>query len=184
MQQGIGSSSDDLKAIWESFRPKSPIRVISQNAGNLMSQLEYCCETAAFDLAQELHRSGDELAPLVKQCMRAMLQRWYEVLSKQNLTGIVEIILEDKALPEEEVKQFLTGLPNSILSRITDSIVGSTTGTQALIVLEACRRSKVVEEYTIERDNGRVLITFRSQDPSGQFSGAKFYLDEHFELGL
>lgn len=177
---------DDLKEYWDAIRRKSPILIVRDQPSKLKDNLELATAKTAWDLAQECRDlRGQALTPevigtIVAKAVRLFAEHWYEQLRGQDLSGLIEIVLEGQDLTPTEMKSFIKALPTDLIEKIARSAVGSGNGVHGLMGIEHARRCGRIADYSIGRDPGsgnRVYVRFRRGDKD-----VEFFLDEHFDL--
>lgn len=176
---------DDLEDYWRDLRPKQLVEVVRTKGSDLDGMLTTAAEKTIFDLAQAVNKkydqkpvTGEMLADIVGTGIRIFMQKWRDALTNQNLTGLIEIVLEGQHLTPEEMLGFVQALPISILQRIADSAVGSGTGTHGLMSLEFIRRQGGIA-YHLGVTNGRIWAEFAHPRTK---ETVQFFLDETFRL--
>jgi len=177
---------DDLESYWKDIRRQPVVVTASDRPGDLQGQLLLASEKAGFDLAHKFKDfNGQPITPelmakIVAEGIRSFMDKWYEGLRKQNLSGLVEIVLEGQGnhLTPEEMQAFVQALPVTLIDKIVDSAMGSATGIHALIALEKHRRLGRAA-YRIQKVGAAVQVSFTS--PEGQ--EVTFGLYEAFDLG-
>jgi hypothetical protein len=178
---------DDFEECWDAIRRETPIRLVKNRASDLHEQLEIACAKTAFELAgfvkQFDHQALDStvIAKIVAKSTTIFMEKWREGLKGQNLTGLIEIVLESQDLSTTEMKGFLQALPSSLVQRILDSAIGAgdASGVHALIALESTMRVRGIKDYTIGKTDGRISVEFL--DPTHS-KLVKFFLDEAFSV--
>jgi hypothetical protein len=178
-------ADEDLEEYWAILRPPSEITPVSDRASDLQSQLLLASGKTGFDLASRYKEfAGQELTPdlmakMLAEGIQVFMDHWYDSLRKQNISGLLEIILEGQSnnLTPTEMTEFIRALPSSLLDKVVKSALGSATGIHALLALERHRRSGTVT-YSIESVLGSTQVRFTG--PGGQ--EVSFGLYEAFNL--
>lgn len=178
--------SDDLELeeFWKDLRPNRIVLV--KDSTDPKGPLLLASELAAHELAtrfakwvgQEL--TAEILAQIVSEGVKTFIEKWSESLKEQNLSGLIEIVLEGQKLTPEELKGFVRALPDSLVERIVGSAVASGTGITALMALEHHHREGTLRtDYAIEQQHGRVVVRFT---PTGRSGEITFGLYDEFSL--
>jgi hypothetical protein len=176
---------DDLETYWKDIRRHPVVVTASDRPGDLRGQLLLASEKAGFDLAHKFKEyNGQPVTPelmamIVAEGIRSFMDKWYDGLRKQNLSGLVEIVLEGQGnhLSPEEMQEFVRALPSSLIMKVVESAMGSATGIHALMALEKHRRVGLAN-YSIAKVGGSVQVRFTG--PEGQ--EVSFGLYEAFDL--
>jgi len=172
---------DDFMADWAAIRKQSPIRIVSSRGTDLDSQFDIACEKTIFDLIQKTDAHAqvtrELLATLVAEGVKSFMTHWRDTLRQQDLSGLIEVVLETQNLSPIELRSFMSALPDSLLTRVASSAIGSAKGVHSLVAVEAAFRAKKISGYTIGNENGRIFAEF----PEGD-SVVKFFLDESIDL--
>jgi hypothetical protein len=158
----------------------------SDRPGDLRGQLLLASEKAGFDLAHKFKEFNGQpvtpelMAKIVAEGIRSFMDKWYDGLRKQNISGLVEIVLEGQGnhLSPEEMQGFIRALPDSFIEKVVTSAMGSATGVHALMALEKHRRTSGRTDYSIAKVGGSVQVRFTG--PEGQ--EVSFGLYEAFDL--
>lgn len=181
------SEWDDIENDWELLKKKSPITIVSDKPSDLQSQLELAGAKTVFELKTFAKKFENQtftagvLAELMTKTVALFMEKWQEGLRGQNLSGLIEIVLEGQNLSPDEMRGFLGALPDSLLQRILDSGIQSKSGTgiHGLIAMERHMRARSIRNYAIAKEFGRVYVEF--DDPK-HGAKVKFFLDEVFDL--
>lgn len=176
---------EDLESYWKDIRRHPVIVTASDRPADLQGQLLLASEKAGFDLAHKFKEFNGQpvtpelMAKIVAEGIRSFMDKWYEGLRKQNVSGLVEIVLEGQGnqLTPEEMRGFVQALPASLIDKVVESAMGSATGVHALIALEKHRRAGRAN-YDISKVGGSVQVRFTG--PEGQ--EVSFGLYEAFTL--
>jgi hypothetical protein len=184
----MSDEDDDLEDYWSDLQKKQIIQVVSGRASDLKSQLEMASAKTAFDmtpmLAEYANRPLDSetLSKMITKTVETFMLKWYEGLRGQNLSGLIELVLEGQDLSVEELRGFMRALPVTLLRRILDSAIGATgtsgTGIHALMAVEMHLRQRGIPDYTLTRIGGRLHIEFTDPKRDALIS---FFLDEMHE---
>jgi len=177
---------DDLEECWKELERQPLVEVIRTRGSDIDNMMEVAAEKAIFDLKKyilERHEHKDVadvgvLSDIVTTGVKMFLKKWQGELRTQNLAGLIEIVLEGQSLSPDELQGFLRALPMSLLTRIAESVVGSATGTHALMSLEYIRRT-AGNPYTIGAIGHRIWAEFahpRTREV------VRFFLDEEFKF--
>lgn len=176
---------DDLEAYWADVRPQKLVEVVRTRGSDLDGMMQLAAEQTIFDLTHDIRKKHDQkpitaeiLADIVATGVRTFMVKWREALTNQNLTGLIEIVLEGQQLTAEEMQGFVRALPKSILERIASSAVGSATGTHALMSLEFIRRESGLN-YHLGTTGARIWAEFSHPRTK---ETVRFFLDETFRL--
>lgn len=182
----IADREDDLAAVWDEIRPPSPITVVSARGSDFQSLATVASEQTIFDLAQVIKKKYDQkavtsemLADVVTTGVRMFLERWRTLLTDQNLTGLIEIVLEGQHLTASEMQGFVQALPLTLLTKIANSAVGTVSGTHALLSMEIHRRAGSGPEYTMGSEGRKIWVEFVHP---GRNEAVRFFTDEAFEV--
>lgn len=178
-------SWDEFEDYWKAIRNDSPIQLVSNRASDIKEQLEIACDKTSFEIKEYAKQFNGQtlttelLGKLMARTVALFMAKWQEGLRGQNLSGLIEIILEGQDLTPAEMKGFLKALPDSLLQRILDSAIGAGTGSgvHALIALEHHFRKNGVRNYNLGRVDGRVYAEFEAQGQT-----LRVFLDEVFKL--
>jgi len=181
------SEWEDLEADWELLQKKSPITVVSNKPSDLRSQLELAGAKSLFELKTFAKKfdgqpfTAEVLAEVMAKTVALFMEKWHEGLRGQNLSGLIEIVLEGQDLSPEEMRGFLGALPDSLLQRILDSGIQSKSadGVHGLVAMERHLRARNIRDYRIGKDFGRVYVSFFEPKVGAE---VRFFLDEIFEL--
>jgi hypothetical protein len=181
----------DFESFWADLRPKKrlptkdEIRIVSGKAADLGDMLEETCVKVASELTRKYQKHHGEsltveiLTDIVSTGVRTFMERWHESLRRQNLTGLIEFVLEGQSLTPQEMTGFVRALPMSLLERICNSVVASASGIHGLMAVEHARRRGIIRSYVLQpKDWGKIEVEFINRD--GQ--KVSFYLDEGFDL--
>ncbi len=126
--------------------------------------------------------TADLLSKLMAKAVSIFMEKWYEGLRGQNLSGLIELVLQGQQLPPDELKGFVQALPSSLLKRIVESAIGATgvygNGLHALMAIELHLRSQNIRQYQLTQMGMRLHIEFH--DPKRD-AVVKFFLDEPIE---
>ncbi len=177
----------DLESYWKDIRDLPRIEVNSGKASDLEGALELASEKTLFDLQVELRKhqdmvvTTDLLAELVTLGIRTFMRHWYQGLKEQDLSGLIEIVLEgQRDMSPRDMAGFIRALPSTLLERIVQSVAGSATGIHALMAIEMARRNGKLNGYRIDKESGRIYVEF--DHTSEQVQTIRFYLDESFRV--
>ncbi len=177
--------SEELEECWADIRPPRAIEVVSTRGGEIDGLLTVAAEQTIFELTKHIRKKHDHalatnevLADIVGSGIRIFMLKWREALRSQNLSGLIEIVLEGQQLTVDEMRGFVQSLPTSILQRIASSVTGSATGTHALMSLEYLRRQGDVA-YQLGTTGTRIWAEFSHPRTK---ETVHFYLDETFKL--
>jgi len=180
------TDEEDLEECWGALRRKSPILVVRDQPSQLKDNLELVTAKTAHDLAKECRDfkgktfTAEIIGTIVAKAVRVFMEHWYEHLRGQNLSGLIEIVLEGQDLTPTEMVDFVRAIPTKLVEKIAQSAVGSGTGVHGLMGVEHARRCGQLGDYSIGRDPGsdnRVYVRFQRDGKD-----VEFFLDEHFEL--
>ncbi len=181
----VDAEWQELQECWKELRPQSPITLVTTRASDLQSQLAIVAAKTTFELtkyANDKHTNrpftGELLADVAAKGVEIFMRKWFEHLRSQDLAGLIEVVLEGQHLSPNEMKGFLTALPEGLLERIQKASIGTVTGVHALIAFELHRRKRSITDYTLTKEGQRTRVEFR--DP-GRGVPISFYLDEAFE---
>lgn len=175
----------DLEDFWKDIRRQPTLVVVSDHPSDVKSQLLVASEKTAFALAQKFADDhGRSLTPellsrIISEGVKVFMEKWFEGLRNQDLSGLIEIVLEGQQhkLTPAEMQGFVRALPDSMITKILATAIGSGTGIHALMALERHRRVRG-QEYTIEAISGQVMVRFTQLD-RGEI---QFGLYESFNL--
>lgn len=178
-------SEDDLENYWDDLKPQKLVQVVSTRGSDLEGMLALAAEQTSFDLANMVKKKyvGLEMSPalladIVSSGVQLFMRKWREALTHQNLTGLIEIVLEGQNLSVDEIRGFVQALPVSILQRIAQSAADSASGTHGLMSLEYLRRTAGVT-YILGTQGARIWAEFSHPRTK---ETVRFFLDEAFSL--
>jgi len=175
----------ELEDFWKDIRRQPTLVVVSDRPGDVKSQLLLASEKTAFALAQKFAEDNGQrltpelLAKIISEGVKVFMEKWFEGLRSQDLSGLIEIVLEGQQhkLTPAEMQGFVRALPDSMITKILATAIGSGTGIHALMALEKHRRVNG-QEYTIEPISGQIMVRF-TQSGRGEI---QFGLYESFNL--
>lgn len=123
--------------------------------------------------------TSEALSKIVATCVAMFMGKLYQRLKGEELAGLIEIVLEGQNLPPDELKGFVRALPESLLKKIVESVVGTANGVHALMAIELTHRNgNLSEDYTMhQRSDGRIYISV----PQKNNEIVNIYLDDKFE---
>lgn len=176
----MSAEDEDLQSYWDDIRAPRPIRLMGPRVSN---SLELACQKTYGSIVDEVAKIGSTridgplLGRLISNGIRTFLENWRESLAKEDLSGLVEIVLEDTRLTPTELTEFVRALPESLLTRITESAIGSTTGIHGLMAVEYGRRQGRVTQYTLTKQDDRLKVEFWDRNIP---MSIEFFLDEEF----
>lgn len=177
---------DRIDEVWDEVRTRSPITLINPKPSDLDSIAAFASELTLADLAKAINKkydsrpvTGEMLADVVLMGVQTFLKHWKKALVDQNLTGLVEVVLEGQKLNADEMKGFVRALPMSLLEKIAQSAVGTPTGTHVLMSIELLRRQGKAPDYLMGSEGRRVWVEF--VHPERQQT-VRFFTDETFTL--
>lgn len=173
------TQEEPLEVFWDEIRRRSPIRLIRNRLG-IKDTLEVSCAKAGFDLLARFRKHEGKvldkklLHELAVDAITSFMATWRHELATSDPSGLLELVIENQVLEPDELKDFVRAVPANLLVRIANAGLGSARGVHMLVGVEAAVRSKKIEDYTIEKDMGRLRVWFT--DPvAGEID---FYLDE------
>lgn len=176
---------EDLEDYWADLKPPQTVKIVGTRGSDIDGLMDLVAEKTIFDLTQNIRTKYQDrettpeiLAEIVSHGVRVFMKSWREALRHQNLTGLIELVLEGQGLNAEEIQSFVRALPMSLLKRIAQSAVGTGSGTHALMSLEVIRREHGVQ-YRVGSTGSRVWAEFE-HPPSGHT--VQFFLDEAFSI--
>lgn len=150
-----------LEEFWNEIR-KFPIEIQSPK---LQEQLEIICKETATELAEKCQEfirkplDAETLAFITAQGIGIFFEKWHEGIKSQNLAGLIEIVLEGQDLTPEDLQGFIRALPLSLLEQVTQSVIGSASGTHALLAFEWHYRKGTIRGFEIFRNTeGKVAV--------------------------
>lgn len=175
----------DLESCWQDIRRPFPSFIKGSKADSkLKESLEAAYKRSNERLSEKLQKHGGKtltpelLAEIVSTGIALFMEEWHDGLRRQNLSGLVGIILEGQDLTASEMGDFVRAIPYSLLERICKSAVSSATGIHGLMAIEFARRNRSIRHYNIVQNGDRAYVEFT--DLSDRT--VSFYLDEDFEL--
>lgn len=172
----------DLESCWRDLRPHAFVE--KEPTSKFKESLKDAYERSNERLVEELKGHQGQtvtvelLAKIVSKGVSLFMQEWQEGLRRQNLAGLIEIILEGQDLTASEMHEFVRALPYSLLERICKSAVGSATGIHGLMAIEYAHRNRSIRHYGVVQDGARTYVAFTNLEGVP----VTFYLDEKFEL--
>ncbi len=184
----------ELEDFWKDIRRQPTLVVVSDHPADVKSQLLIASEKTAFALAQKFaDDNGRPLTPellsrIISEGVKVFMEKWFEGLRDQDLSGLIEIVLEGQQskLTPAEMQGFVRALPDSMITKILATAIGSGTGIHALMALERHRRVNG-QEYTIEAISGQVMVRFtqpeRGEVQFGLYESFNLDEDNHSETG-
>lgn len=186
----ILKDDDTLEAYWEEVRVKSPIRIVNTAASNISDTMELACVKTIFDLRQSFqaelnHPLTDTLLlEVLTRAVRRFLEHWKNGLADQNVSGLIEVVLQGQGLSTVDMKGFVRALPTSLVIKIAQSGIGISNGVHGLMGVEcAFREGRLTGDYIIGRDvsNDKVFIEL-THNSGGEPRQVRFTLDEEFPI--
>jgi hypothetical protein len=144
------------------------VEVVTNRPSDIKSQLLIASEKTGFDLAQKFAQyngqilTAEILAKIVAEGVGTFMEKWFEGLRSQDLSGLIEIVLEGQnhKMTPAEMLGFVHALPISVIEKIVATAIGSGTGIHALMALEKHRRTGGGPTYVIETISGQVMVRF------------------------
>lgn len=163
----------ELEEFWKDLRRSPSFTVVKATPNDAKGLLLLASEMAGFEMAQRFAElegkvlTAETLAQIVSTGVKTFMEKWGESLRNQNLSGLIELVLEGQKLTPAELKGFVRALPGTLVERIVSSAVASGTGITALMALEHHRRQGTLDDYSIEQEHGRVVVRFtpRGREP-------------------
>lgn len=179
---------DDLEDCWADLRrgrrKEAPAIEVVQTQG-LEAATQLARELTIHDVTQFVEKTYADkpLTPntvreIVSKGINLFVSRWRDIVRRQNLAALMEIVLEKQGLTPDEMREFVTALPLSILTKVAQSTNEGATGIHALLALEFVRRNHG-PDYRIFSVGLRTRVTFPNSSGSGEVG---FFLDEPFKL--
>jgi hypothetical protein len=185
------AEDNDLESYWAEVRqaPRS-ITLVTGRVGNVREGLELAALKTSHDLSEKFKASVgkpidlDFLTSLVADGVGMFLKHWCEDLRHRDTASLVEVVLEGRMLPIDELKAFVRALPKTLLDRVLKEGGFGTTGSgiHALLAVEWHFRERSGRDYELRRDptDDKLVITAYPSSLNG--AAVTFRLDEKFQL--
>lgn len=175
----------DLDADWADLRTQAP-EPIQLARNDLPGLMEMALAKTQHDLRKHIEKldqktiTSEGLGAIVALGVKFFWEHLTAGTKGVDTVGLIEIILSTQGLPANELKQFVRGLPRTLLDRIIQSKLGAQAGgIHALLALEVLVRDGRENDYnlvTLPSGGIEVTVNARAHDNKS----LSFRLDETF----
>lgn len=175
----------DLDADWADLRPPTP-ETIQLARNDLPGLMEMALVKTQYDLRKHIEKldqttvTGETLANIVTHGVKLFWEHLTAGAKGVDTVGLIEVILSTQGLPAGELKQFVRGLPRTLLDRIVQSKLGAQAGgIHALLALEVLVRDGRENDYNlVTLPSGGIEVTVNARAHNNK--SLSFRLDETF----
>jgi hypothetical protein len=122
---------------------------------------------------------GEVMGKITTLAVRTFIESLQSNLKGRDLVGLLSLVLEGQGLEGPELKGFIRALPDKLLQRILDSVLGAANGIQALMAIEwHYRQGRLFADYSLGvTSQGQVY----AKVPRPNDEEIVLYLDDRFE---